>query len=113
LQDFGLQLPAQTELRVFDSTAELRYLVVPMRPTGTDGWDETQLAALVTRDAMIGTGVALTPDAVALHGRYLDEHQRIATPSVLARDAGLQEALWARSLRWAGLPAEPDISGMT
>jgi len=65
LQDFGLQLPEQTELRVFDSTAELRYLVVPIRPAGTDGWDEAQLAALVTRDAMIGTGVALKPDAVS------------------------------------------------
>ena len=57
--------------------------------------------------------LALSPNAEALHGRYLDEHQRIATPSVLARDVNLQEALWARSLRWSGLPAEPDISGMT
>lgn len=48
--------------------------------------------------------LALTPDVEVLHGRYLDEHQRIATPSVLARDVALQEALWARSLRWVGLP---------
>jgi nitrile hydratase len=61
LQDFGLQLPEQTELRVFDSTAELRYLVVPMRPAGTDGWSEAQLADLVTRDSMIGTGLARKP----------------------------------------------------
>ncbi len=57
LADFGVTLPAETEIRVWDSTAEVRYLVVPMRPSGTDGWDEERLAALVTRDAMIGTGV--------------------------------------------------------
>ena len=47
---------------VWDSTAELRYLVVPMRPDGTDGWSEEQLANLVTRDSMIGTGLALRPE---------------------------------------------------
>jgi nitrile hydratase len=57
LADFGVTLPPETEIRVWDSTAEVRYLVVPMRPTGTEGWDEERLAALVTRDAMIGTGV--------------------------------------------------------
>ena len=57
LADFGVTLPAETEIRVWDSTAELRYLVVPMRPAGTDGWDEERLAGLVTRDAMIGTGL--------------------------------------------------------
>ena len=61
LADFGLALPADTEIRVWDSTAEIRYLVLPMRPAGTDGWTEAQLAGLVTRDSMIGTGVALTP----------------------------------------------------
>ena len=61
LADFGVTLPPDTELRVYDSTAEIRYLVVPMRPEGTDGWSETQLAALVTRDAMIGTGFPLDP----------------------------------------------------
>ena len=57
LRDFGVELPAETEIRVWDSTAEVRYLVVPMRPPGTEGWDEERLAGLVTRDAMIGTGV--------------------------------------------------------
>lgn len=64
LADFGVTLPEGTEVRVWDSTAELRYLVVPMRPAGTEGWSEAQLAALVTRDAMIGTGLALEPGSV-------------------------------------------------
>ena len=57
LRDFGVVLPAETEIRVWDSTAEVRYLVVPMRPAGSEGMSEEELAALVTRDAMIGTGV--------------------------------------------------------
>ena len=57
LADFGLTLPKDTEIRVWDSTAELRYLVVPVRPAGTDGWSEAKLAELVTRDSMIGTGL--------------------------------------------------------
>ena len=57
LSDFGVTLPAETEIRVWDSTAEVRYLVVPMRPAHTFGWDEERLAGIVTRDAMIGTGV--------------------------------------------------------
>ena len=61
LADFGVRLPDGTEVRVWDSTAEVRYLVVPQRPTGTDGWDEQRLAQLVTRDSMIGTGLALDP----------------------------------------------------
>jgi len=61
LSDFGVTLPKETELRVWDSTAELRYLVIPMRPAGTEGWNEERLAALVTRDSMIGTGIALRP----------------------------------------------------
>jgi nitrile hydratase subunit alpha len=61
LADFGVTLPAGTEIRVWDSTAETRYLVVPMRPDGTDGWDEERLAGLVTRDSMIGTGLARNP----------------------------------------------------
>ena len=65
LADFGVALPEGTELRVFDSTAELRYLVVPMRPDGTEGWSEERLAALVTRDAMIGTGLPLDPARAA------------------------------------------------
>lgn len=58
LQEFGVTLPATTTIRVWDSTAEVRYLVIPMRPEGTDGLDETALAALVTRNSMIGTGLA-------------------------------------------------------
>jgi nitrile hydratase len=61
LADFGVTLPADTEIRVWDSTAETRYLVVPMRPDGTEGWSEDKLATLVTRDAMIGTGLARVP----------------------------------------------------
>ena len=61
LADFGVALPPQREIRVWDSTAEVRYLVVPQRPSGTEGWDEERLAALVTRDSMIGTGLARTP----------------------------------------------------
>jgi nitrile hydratase subunit alpha len=56
LRDFGVELASDTEIRVWDSTAEMRYLVLPMRPAGTEGWSEEQLAALVTRDSMIGTG---------------------------------------------------------
>ncbi len=55
LADFGTELPKDIEIRVWDSTAEVRYLVVPMRPKGTEGWSEEQLAAIVTRDCMIGT----------------------------------------------------------
>ncbi|MCP9232094.1 nitrile hydratase subunit alpha [Mesorhizobium sp. LMG 17147] len=61
LEEFGLILPATTTIRVWDSTAELRYLVVPMQPRGTEGWDEGRLADLVTRDAMIGTALAREP----------------------------------------------------
>jgi nitrile hydratase subunit alpha len=59
LSDFGVALPPETRIRVWDSTAELRYLVIPRRPDGTEGLPEEALAALVTRDAMIGTGLAL------------------------------------------------------
>jgi nitrile hydratase len=65
LADFGVTLPADTEIRVWDSTAETRYLVVPLRPAGTDGWSEDRLATLITRDAMIGTGLALAPTGAA------------------------------------------------
>lgn len=57
LREFGLELPASTAIRVWDSTAELRYLVLPERPAGTEGLDEAALATLVTRDSMIGTGM--------------------------------------------------------
>jgi nitrile hydratase subunit alpha len=58
LAEFGVTLPEGTRVRVWDSTAEVRYLVVPMRPAGTEGWSEERLATLVTRDSMIGTGLA-------------------------------------------------------
>ncbi|MFB2550812.1 nitrile hydratase subunit alpha [Ensifer soli] len=63
LAEFGVALPEERKIRVWDSTAELRYLVVPERPAGTEGMDEAALAALVTRDSMIGTGLALSPEA--------------------------------------------------
>ena len=55
--EFGVTLPDATEIRVWDSTAETRYMVLPMRPAGTDGWSAEQLADIVTRDSMIGTGL--------------------------------------------------------
>ena len=54
LKEFGEEIPADVEVRVWDSTAELRYLVIPERPAGTDGWSEEKLAAIVTRDSMVG-----------------------------------------------------------
>lgn len=57
LAEFGLRLPEDTAIRVWDSTAELRYLVIPMRPERTGDWDEERLASIVTRDSMIGTGL--------------------------------------------------------
>ena len=65
LADFGVTLPVETEIRVWDSTAETRYVVVPLRPAGTEGWSEAQLAKLVTRDSMVGTGLAKKPSEVA------------------------------------------------
>jgi nitrile hydratase len=64
LADFGVTLPREKEIKVWDSTAEVRYLVVPERPAGTDGWNEERLAALVTRDSMIGTGLPKSPAEV-------------------------------------------------
>lgn len=61
LDDFGVTLPKGTEVRVWDSTAETRFIVLPMRPAGTDGWSADKLADLVTRDSMIGTGLPLSP----------------------------------------------------
>jgi nitrile hydratase len=60
LADFGVMLPAETEIRVWDSTAETRFLVLPQRPSGTEGWSEERLATLVTRDSMIGMGLPRT-----------------------------------------------------
>jgi nitrile hydratase len=61
LAEFGLTVPASKEIQVWDSTAEIRYLVIPQRPSGTEGWPVVELATLVTRDSMIGTGLALNP----------------------------------------------------
>lgn len=65
LADFGVTLPEDTAVRVWDSTAEIRYLVIPMRPAGTEGMDLEALAKLVTRDSMIGTGLATDPAGAA------------------------------------------------
>ena len=61
LADFGVSLPEETEIRVWDSTSEMRYLVLPMRPDGTQNLNAEELADLVTRDSMIGTGLPLSP----------------------------------------------------
>ena len=65
LAEFGLEIPDTTQIRVHDSTADMRYIVIPNRPAGTDGWAVNDLARLVTRDSMIGTGVAKTPTPLA------------------------------------------------
>ena len=64
LREFGLELAPEVEIRVWDSTAEVRYLVLPERPAGTDGWSEDELAALVTRDSMVGTARVAEPAPV-------------------------------------------------
>jgi nitrile hydratase len=69
LREFGLELPAETEVRVWDSTAEIRYLVLPERPAGTDGMSEAELAQLVTRDAMIGVAKVAAPGTTGGGGR--------------------------------------------
>jgi nitrile hydratase len=63
LREMGLELSADVELRVWDSSAEMRYMVLPERPGGTDGWSEEKLAALVTRDTLIGVAKAIPPEA--------------------------------------------------
>ena len=65
LREFGTELPASTEIRAVDSTADLRYLVIPRRPAGTDDWSADQLEKLVTRDSMIGVGLATEPATIA------------------------------------------------
>ena len=65
LADFGVTLSQDTEIRVWDSTAETRFLVLPMRPAGTEGWSEERLADLVTRDSMIGTGFPRRPEELS------------------------------------------------
>ncbi len=68
LAEFGVMLPAGTRTRVWDSTAEVRYLVIPQRPTGTEALNEAQLAALVSRDSMIGTALVTVPTQVSVLG---------------------------------------------
>ena len=65
LADFGVKLPKETQIRVWDSTAETRFLVLPMQPAGTEGLSEDELASLVTRDCMIGTGLPIKPERKA------------------------------------------------
>ena len=65
LADFGVKLAKDIQIRVWDSTAETRFIVLPMRPAGTEGWSEERLAQLVTRDSMIGTGFPKKPEEVA------------------------------------------------
>ena len=65
LAEFGVHVPESREVRVHDSTADLRYLILPERPAGTDGWSEDQLAAIVTRDSMIGTAIPEASQKVA------------------------------------------------
>ena len=62
LSEFGLDLPANVKVRVWDSTSEMRYLVVPMRPAGTEGWSEEELETLVIRDSMVGVRLAKSPE---------------------------------------------------
>ncbi len=63
LEEFGVELPPETEIRIWDSSAEIRYMVLPLRPEGTEGKSEQELAALVTRDAMIGVALCRAPAA--------------------------------------------------
>lgn len=65
MAEFGLQVPDAREVRVVDSTADVRYLVIPRRPAGTDGWSEERLAALVSRDSLVGVVDPLEPDLVS------------------------------------------------
>ncbi len=62
LEEFGTHIPADVEVRVHDSTADLRYIVLPSRPADTEGWDEEKLASLITRDSMVGVTTAKSPD---------------------------------------------------
>ena len=66
LLEFGVKIGDDVEVRVWDSNAELRYLVLPQRPAGTEGWSEDQLAALVSRDAMVGTAIVSPPSGAAV-----------------------------------------------
>ncbi|HYZ32428.1 MAG TPA: nitrile hydratase subunit alpha [Crenalkalicoccus sp.] len=65
LAEWGTDIPDSVEIRVVDSTADYRWMVLPLRPAGTEGWDEAALAALVTRDALVGVALPLRPQAAA------------------------------------------------
>jgi nitrile hydratase len=65
LREFGLEVPPEVRVNVWDSSSDLRYLVLPERPAGTEGWSEEELAALVTRDCMIGVAVPRLPAVTA------------------------------------------------
>ena len=96
LREFGLELPDDVEVRVWDSTAEMRYLVLPERPAGTEKLSEEQLAALVTRDAMIGVAkVTLPPDRSASHERRPrhGRHARHGPDPAREERAGVPRAL--------------------
>ncbi len=86
LAEFGVELPKGVEVRVHDSTADLRYIVLPMRPKGTRDWSEEQLAALVTRDSMIGTALPAAP--AQAHARRR-KRRRLRTRSSLHALAGM------------------------
>jgi nitrile hydratase len=62
LKEFGLEMKDEIQIRVHDSTADMRYMVLPMRPAGTDGWNEEKLASLVNRDSMIGVALPMVPN---------------------------------------------------
>jgi hypothetical protein len=64
LEEFGTHIPEDIEVRVHDSTADLRYLVLPARPAGTEDWDEEKLAELITRDSMVGVTPARSPEDI-------------------------------------------------
>ena len=113
LADFGVTLPADTEIRVWDSTAETRFIVLPMRPAGTEGWSEDKLAALVTRDCMIGTGLPKQPDEVGVmdgihdmggmhgFGKVEPEDERAGLPCAPGKAAASRStAPWATTGIW-------------
>jgi hypothetical protein len=77
LADFGVTLPSETEIRVWDSTAETRFMVLPQRPPGTEGWSEERLASLVTRDSMIGTGSQAAGGGLVMNGVRHGRHARV------------------------------------
>ena len=107
LREFGLELDPDVELRVWDSSAEMRYLVLPERPEGTDGLSEEQLAALVTRDAMIGVAqVATAPAREHAAGRGRRAAERLRAAAARQRRARLRRGLARPRARHGRRPAE-------